>query len=48
MTDEWPLTQKLHGERETLGHYLSGHPMDPYREDLRSLVGSDLSELDRI
>ena len=48
VTDEWPLMQKLHGERETLGHYLSGHPMDPYRDDLRSLVGSDLSELDRI
>ncbi|KAF1716554.1 DNA polymerase III subunit alpha [Pseudoxanthomonas wuyuanensis] len=47
-TDEWPLSQKLHGERETLGHYLSGHPMDPYRDDLRSLVGSDLGELDRI
>lgn len=48
VTDEWPLMQVLHGERETLGHYLSGHPMDPYRDDLRSLVGSDLSELDRI
>ncbi|WAC63397.1 DNA polymerase III subunit alpha [Pseudoxanthomonas sp. SL93] len=47
-TDEWPLSQKLHGERETLGHYLSGHPMDPYREDLRSLVGTDLGDLDRI
>jgi DNA polymerase-3 subunit alpha len=47
-TDEWPLTQLLHGERETLGHYLSGHPMDPYREDLRSLVGNDLGNLDAI
>ncbi len=46
--DEWPLTQKLHGERETLGHYLSGHPMDPYREDLKALVGNDLGDLDRI
>ncbi|WP_368564539.1 DNA polymerase III subunit alpha [Pseudoxanthomonas sp. UTMC 1351] len=47
-SDEWPLSQKLNGERETLGHYLSGHPLDPYREDLRALVGSDLGELDRI
>jgi DNA polymerase-3 subunit alpha len=47
-TDEWPVAQKLHGERETLGHYLSGHPIDPYREDLRSLVGHDLGELDKI
>src|SRR5690606_4488947 len=27
---EWPLLQRLQGERETLGHYLSGHPVDPY------------------
>ncbi|GGD57071.1 DNA polymerase III subunit alpha [Pseudoxanthomonas indica] len=46
--DEWPLSQVLTGERETLGHYLSGHPMDPYREDLRSVVGSDLGDLDKI
>ncbi len=45
---EWTLAQKLSGERDTLGHYLSGHPMDPCREDLKALVGSDLGELDRI
>ena len=47
-TDEWPLSQKLGGERETLGHYLSGHPVDPFRADLKALVGSDLGELDRL
>ncbi|MFD0737742.1 DNA polymerase III subunit alpha [Lysobacter koreensis] len=46
--DEWPLAQILNGERETLGHYLSGHPFDPYRDELRGLVGYDLGELDRI
>ena len=46
--DEWPLSQKLSGERETLGHYLSGHPLDPWRDDLRSLVGTDLGELDKL
>jgi DNA polymerase-3 subunit alpha len=46
--DEWPLLQRLQGERETLGHYLSGHPFDPYREDLRALLGHDLGDLDRI
>jgi DNA polymerase-3 subunit alpha len=40
--------QLLQGERETLGHYLSGHPFDPYRHDVRSLVGHDLGDLDRI
>ncbi|WP_147651568.1 DNA polymerase III subunit alpha [Vulcaniibacterium gelatinicum] len=46
--EDWPLPQKLQGERETLGHYLSGHPLDPYRDELRALVGHDLGELDRL
>ena len=46
--DEWPLRQLLDGERDTLGHYLSGHPFDPYRDEVRQLVGSDLGELDRL
>lgn len=46
--NEWPLSQILHGERETLGHYLSGHPFDPYRDELRGLVGIDLGELEGI
>ncbi|MCF7222675.1 DNA polymerase III subunit alpha [Marilutibacter chinensis] len=45
---EWPLTQLLNGERETLGHYLSGHPFDPYREELRALLGHDLGDLEKI
>jgi len=44
--EEWPLSQRLDGERETLGFYLSGHPMDPYRADLKALVGSDLGDLE--
>jgi DNA polymerase-3 subunit alpha len=47
-TDEWPLAQKLAGERETLGHYLSGHPLDPYRDELAALVGHDLGQLDAL
>ena len=46
--EEWPLKQKLEGERETLGHYLSGHPLDPYREELQALVGTDLGQLDSL
>jgi DNA polymerase-3 subunit alpha len=46
--DDWPLLQKLQGERDTLGHYLSGHPLDPYRDELRALVGHDLGDLDRL
>ena len=47
-TGEWPIAQLLRAERETLGHYLSGHPFDPYRDDIKALVGFDLGELERI
>ncbi len=47
-THDWPLAEKLKHERETLGLYLSGHPMDPYREDLLGLVGFDLGQLEKI
>jgi DNA polymerase-3 subunit alpha len=46
--DDWPLLQRLQGERDTLGHYLSGHPLDPYRDELRALLGHDLGDLDRL
>ncbi|MBE1161624.1 DNA polymerase III subunit alpha [Dyella acidiphila] len=42
---EWPLEQKLQGERETLGHYLSGHPTDPWREELAQLATCPLGEI---
>ena len=45
---DWPLETKLLGERETLGHYLSGHPLDPWREELKSLVGASLADLDAL
>ncbi len=47
-TDEFPLVQLLNGERDTLGHYLSGHPFDPYRDELQALVGHHLGDLDKI
>jgi DNA polymerase-3 subunit alpha len=42
---EWPLEQKLQGERDTLGHYLSGHPTDPWREELQQLSTCPLGEI---
>jgi DNA polymerase-3 subunit alpha len=47
-TAEWPLAQKLSGERDTLGCYLSGHPMDACAEDLRSLLGHDLGDQEKL
>ncbi|TBR38747.1 MULTISPECIES: DNA polymerase III subunit alpha [Dyella] len=42
---DWPLEQKLQGERDTLGHYLSGHPTDPWREELAQLSTCPLGEI---
>ncbi|HXH00691.1 MAG TPA: DNA polymerase III subunit alpha, partial [Xanthomonadaceae bacterium] len=46
--EEWPVAQKLSGERDTLGHYLSGHPLDPYRDEMRALIGHDLGEIEQL
>jgi DNA polymerase-3 subunit alpha len=45
---DWPLEQKLIGERETLGHFLSGHPLDPWAGELQALVGTSLGDLEKI
>jgi DNA polymerase-3 subunit alpha len=44
--EEWPLSRRLQGERDALGHYLSGHPLDAHREELLALVGHDLGGLE--
>jgi len=45
VVDDWPLQQKLIGERETLGHYLSGHPTEAWRELLVQLADAPLGEV---
>ncbi len=42
---EWPLEQRLQGERDTLGHYLSGHPTDPWKDELAQLSTCPLGEI---
>ncbi len=34
----WPETQRLQGEREVLGFYLTGHPADQYRRELSDFI----------
>ncbi len=41
---EWDEDALLAAERETLGLYFSGHPVDQYRDELVSLVGKTLKE----
>ncbi len=42
---EWPQAQRLAGERETLGLYLSGHPVSEYEHELRFLTHGRLADL---
>jgi DNA polymerase-3 subunit alpha len=40
---EWPAAEKLAYEKENLGFFVSGHPLDPWRELIRRHVNLDLS-----
>jgi DNA polymerase-3 subunit alpha len=42
---DWSEAQRLAGERETLGLFLSGHPITPYEPDLKFLVGARLVDV---
>jgi DNA polymerase-3 subunit alpha len=42
---EWPESLRLSGERETLGLFLTGHPIQRFESDLKRLVNGRLGEL---
>ncbi len=42
---EWTETVRLQGERETLGLYLTGHPIAEYEQELRQLVPTRIADL---
>jgi len=42
---DWSEAARLAGERETLGLFLSGHPITPYEPDLRFLVSARLADI---
>jgi DNA polymerase-3 subunit alpha len=43
-----PLLERLKAEHAVLGHYVSGHPIDPYREYLDGLLSAPLGEADAL
>ena len=47
-SDEYELKEILEFEKETLGFYVSGHPLDEYREKLDELEYTMSSELESI
>jgi DNA polymerase-3 subunit alpha len=42
---DWTEAQRLAGERETLGLFLSGHPITPYEPDLKFLASARLADV---
>jgi DNA polymerase-3 subunit alpha len=46
--DEWPLATLLAGEKETLGFYITGHPLAHYRNVLDEFASSDIAHLDEV
>ena len=42
---EWPEKQRLKGEKDTLGLYLTGHPFDEYEREVRRFARSSIADL---
>ncbi|MCG6970861.1 MAG: DNA polymerase III subunit alpha, partial [Gammaproteobacteria bacterium] len=43
--DEWDDETRLTGEKETLGLYLTGHPIDRYADELKDIISSKIADL---
>ena len=44
--NDWTLHEKLQGEKEMLGFYVTGHPLDSYEEKICELATHDSSNLE--
>lgn len=42
---DWTLKERLHGERDTLGLYVTGHPFDEYEKEARLLASKKLVDV---
>jgi len=42
LSSEWPTIKKLSYERDVLGFYLSGHPINEYKNELKDIVSNNL------
>ncbi len=43
---DWTAKEKLAGEKETIGFYVTGHPLDEFREKVQDLGTHDSSKLE--
>ncbi|MCS7072935.1 MAG: OB-fold nucleic acid binding domain-containing protein, partial [Bacteroidia bacterium] len=44
--EPWPLMTKLNFERDVIGFYLSGHPLDKYRVEMKTFTTCSISQLE--
>lgn len=44
LIEDWNILEKLEREKELLGFYISGHPLDTYKNEIRNSVLFDLSK----
>jgi DNA polymerase-3 subunit alpha len=44
---EWPELERLKLEKEAIGFYVTGHPLDRYRDDTRRLASATIANLER-
>ncbi|MCY4217769.1 MAG: DNA polymerase III subunit alpha [Gammaproteobacteria bacterium] len=42
---EWPELERLNHEKDVLGFYLTGHPVDHFQSELRQVIPDDFSDL---
>ncbi|MFB9887011.1 DNA polymerase III subunit alpha [Balneatrix alpica] len=42
---EWPDKERLNGEKETLGLFVTGHPIDAYEHELKGMVRNRLQDI---
>jgi DNA polymerase-3 subunit alpha len=43
--EEWPLIEKLKYEKDVIGIYLTGHPLDNYKYELQKFCNSTVADL---
>src|SRR5258707_5979821 len=43
---EWSESERLTGEKETIGFYLSGHPLQVYFEKMQAICSADSTTLE--
>lgn len=43
--EEWPTAERLKAEKEVLGFYLSGHPLERYQTEIEGFISTPLAQL---